>query len=78
MIPKRYLTNRLPPPYHRTQVDCVITGAEAIVESGGIINTIGTYQIALLANATKTPFYVLGESFKFVRLYPLSQSELPP
>lgn len=60
------------------QVDCVISGAEAIVESGGIINTIGSYQIALLANAAKTPFYVVGESFKFVRLYPLSQSELPP
>jgi len=60
------------------KVDCVISGAEAIVESGGIINTIGTYQIALLANASKTPFYVVGESFKFVRLYPLSQSELPP
>eukprot|EP00038_Savillea_parva_P030630 m.79125 g.79125 ORF g.79125 m.79125 type:complete len:535 (-) comp9267_c2_seq2:47-1651(-) len=60
------------------KVDCVISGAEAIVESGGIINTIGSYQIALLANAANRPFYVVGESFKFVRLYPLSQSELPP
>ena len=52
-------------------------GAEAIVESGGIINTVGTYQMALVSKATNTPFYVVGESFKFVRLYPLNQSEIP-
>ena len=27
----------------------VLTGAEAVVESGGIINKIGTYQMTLLA-----------------------------
>jgi len=59
-------------------VDLTIVGAEAIVESGGIINTIGTYQLGLISKAANTPFYVVGESFKFVRLYPLNQSEIPP
>lgn len=37
-----------------------------------------SYQIGVLCKATNTPFYAVGESFKFVRLYPLSQSEMPP
>lgn len=31
------------------KIDCCLVGAEAIVESGGIINTIGTYQMAVLS-----------------------------
>lgn len=54
----------------------VLTGAEAVVENGGIINRIGTYTTAICAKAHKRPFYVLAESFKFARLFPLSQSDL--
>ena len=53
-------------------VDIVIVGAEAIVESGGVINRIGTYSSALIAKAFRKPFYVLAESMKFARLYPLT------
>ena len=38
---------------------------------------IGTYQLAVLAKAMNKPFYVVAESFKFVRLYPLNQDDLP-
>lgn len=38
---------------------------------------MGTYQMGLLAQATKKPFYVVAESYKFVRLYPLGQWDLP-
>jgi translation initiation factor eIF-2B subunit alpha len=38
---------------------------------------LGTYQIALLAKALNKPFYSLAESYKFLRLFPLSQSDLP-
>ena len=31
----------------------------------------------MCAREKKTPFYVLAESFKFVRLYPLNQRDLP-
>ena len=32
-----------------SKVDVVLFGAEAVCENGGIVNTIGTYQIAVLA-----------------------------
>lgn len=38
---------------------------------------IGTYQMALCAKAHNKPFYVVAESFKFVRLYPLNQQDVP-
>mmetsp|Transcript_28545 Transcript_28545/g.92612 ORF Transcript_28545/g.92612 Transcript_28545/m.92612 type:complete len:313 (+) Transcript_28545:1-939(+) len=55
----------------------VLVGAEGVVESGGIVNKIGTFQLALCAQAMKKPFYVAAESFKFTRLYPLNQADLP-
>ena len=60
-----------------TKVDMVIVGAEGVVENGGIISRLGTYQIGLLAKAMGKPFYVAGESYKFVRMYPLGQDDLP-
>uniref|UniRef100_A0A7S0LEG1 Translation initiation factor eIF2B subunit alpha n=1 Tax=Coccolithus braarudii TaxID=221442 RepID=A0A7S0LEG1_9EUKA len=59
----------------RTQM--VLCGAEAVVESGGIISRTGTYQMAIVAAAYKKPFYVAAESTKFTRMFPLSQQELP-
>jgi translation initiation factor eIF-2B subunit alpha len=38
---------------------------------------MGTYQMGLLAKSKGKPFYVVAESHKFVRLYPLSQFDLP-
>ena len=63
--------------YAMGKVDMVIVGAEGVVENGGIISRLGTYQIGLLARAARKPFYVVAESHKFVRLYPLSQYDLP-
>lgn len=63
--------------YVMEQIDFVMVGAEGVVESGGIVNKVGSYTIALCAKELKKPFYVLTESFKFARLYPLSQQDLP-
>jgi len=63
--------------YVMEKVDMVIVGAEGVVENGGIINKIGTYSIAIAAKEHKKPFYVAAESFKFARLFPLNQSDLP-
>ncbi|KAI9840205.1 MAG: translation initiation factor eIF-2B subunit alpha, partial [Thelocarpon superellum] len=63
--------------YSMGKVSMVIVGAEGVVESGGIISRLGTYQMGLLARAAAKPFYVVAESHKFVRLYPLSQYDLP-
>eukprot|EP00854_Cymbomonas_tetramitiformis_P003944 gene3944-4909_t len=58
-------------------MDRVLVGAEGVVENGGIINKIGTYQLAMVAKALGTPFYCAAESYKFARLYPLNQRDLP-
>jgi len=60
--------------------DCsmVLVGAEGVVESGGIINKLGTYQAALLAKALNIPFYSAAESYKFTRIYPLGQRDFAP
>ncbi|XP_070572144.1 translation initiation factor eIF2B subunit alpha-like [Ptychodera flava] len=63
--------------YVMEKVDMVLVGAEGVVESGGIINKIGTYQIGVCTKAANKPFYVVSESFKFVRYYPLNQEDVP-
>ena len=59
------------------RADMVLVGAEAVVENGGVVNKLGTYQIALCAKACDKPFYVAAESYKFARLYPLTQKVRP-
>ncbi|WEW60901.1 translation initiation factor eIF-2B subunit alpha [Emydomyces testavorans] len=63
--------------YSMGMVDMVIVGAEGVVENGGIISRMGTYQMGILAKSAGKPFYVVAESHKFVRLYPLGQYDLP-
>lgn len=46
------------------QIDMVLLGAEGVVESGGVINHIGTYQTALVARSMNKPVYVAAESYK--------------
>ncbi len=60
-----------------TRIQMVLCGAEAVVESGGVISKTGTYQMAIVASACKKPFYVAAESTKFARMLPLSQDDLP-
>lgn len=43
----------------------------------GVISSMGTYKIGLLAKSTGKPFYVVAESHKFVRLHPPSGTDLP-
>jgi len=57
-------------------VTSCFVGAEGVVENGGVVSRLGTYQMASLAKAAGKPFYVVSESHKFVRLYPLGQSDL--
>jgi eIF-2B alpha/beta/delta-like uncharacterized protein len=44
-------------------VDCVIVGADSI-RKNGIVNKIGTYNLALAAKDRKKPFYVAGDMLK--------------
>ncbi|KAK0552520.1 translation initiation factor eIF-2B subunit alpha [Tilletia horrida] len=63
--------------YVISRVDLVLVGAEGIVESGGVLNALGTYQMALVAKHAHRPFYACAESYKMCRLFPLSQADLP-
>jgi translation initiation factor eIF-2B subunit alpha len=63
--------------YMIEKVDMVLVGAEGVVENGGLINTIGTYQLSVIAKNARKPFYAAAESFKFLRLFPLGQYDLP-
>jgi translation initiation factor 2B subunit (eIF-2B alpha/beta/delta family) len=42
----------------------VLAGAEGVVENGGVINKLGTYQIAVCARAHNVPVYIAAESYK--------------
>ena len=72
--------------YLMDSIDLVLVGAEGVTQNGGIINQVplfilkqkvGTYQIAILAQQANKPFHVIAESYKFVQLFPLAQSDLP-
>lgn len=45
--------------------------------SQGLVSSVGTYQIALAAKYHQKRFYALAESYKFLRYYPLRQTDLP-
>lgn len=47
--------------YVMDKVDFVLVGSEAVVESGGLINAVGSNQIAIIAKAANKPFYALAE-----------------
>lgn len=61
--------------YYIHKVDKVFVGAEGVAESGGIINHIGSYQIGVLAKNANKPLYVVAESHKFVRMFPLGPDD---
>jgi len=63
--------------YIMERVSVVLLGAEGVAENGGIINKIGTYGIAVLAKTMHKNVYILAESFKFVRIFPANQRDLP-
>lgn len=59
-----------------SDMDFVLVGANAITEHGGIVHYTGTYQIALLAQAMRLPFYVVAPTYKFARMFPLTTKDL--
>ncbi|GEM11698.1 translation initiation factor eIF-2B alpha subunit [Rhodotorula toruloides] len=58
--------------YIMSKCDLAVVGAEAVCESGGLVNFIGGYQMSIAAKAMGKPFYALAESFN-----PLSQYDIP-
>lgn len=48
-----------------SSVNKVIIGADRICADGKVVNGVGSYQLAIAAEKTKVPFYVLCERLKF-------------
>jgi methylthioribose-1-phosphate isomerase len=46
---------------HKELVNCVVVGSDRSTIQGDIINKIGTYSLACLANYCNIPFYVLTQ-----------------
>lgn len=47
---------------HQGKIDCVIVGADRIAANGDVVNKIGTYALAVLAEENDIPFYVAAPS----------------
>lgn len=59
------------------RVDMAFVGTEVVVQNGGLLSRMGTFQLATLCKALSVPFYVAAETHKIVRVFPLSQADLP-
>lgn len=59
------------------RVDMCFVGTEVVVQNGGLLSRMGTFQLATLCKTLRVPFYVAAETYKIVRVYPLSQADLP-
>lgn len=55
--------------YAIEKVDFVLMGSEAVVESGGLVNAVGSNQIAIIAKAANKPFYALAERSAYYSLF---------
>ena len=58
-IPVTLITDSMPGYFmQQKKIDCVVVGADRIASNGYTANKIGTYTLAVLANAHGIPFYV--------------------
>ncbi|MFC2056023.1 translation initiation factor eIF-2B [Chloroflexota bacterium] len=48
-----------------SNVNKVMVGADRVCADGAVVNGIGTYQLALVSERDKIPFYVLCDTLKF-------------
>jgi ribose 1,5-bisphosphate isomerase len=46
-------------------VNNVVVGADRVCADGTVVNSVGTYQLALASKKANIPFYVLCETLKF-------------
>ena len=63
-------------PIYMPKVDAVFVGCEAVLANGGVVNKIGTYSVALIAQHFQKQVYVFCESFKFTDTFPLTQDDV--
>ena len=54
--------------YAIDKVDMVLVGSEAVVESGGLVNAVGSNQMAIIARAANKPVYAVAERCVYSQL----------
>jgi methylthioribose-1-phosphate isomerase len=58
-VPTTVITESMAGPLmRRGEIDLVVVGADRIAANGDVANKIGTYTVAMMANAHEVPFYV--------------------
>jgi len=62
---------------HVQSISMFLVGAEAVCRGGGVINTVGTSQLAMLAKMFKRTFIVAVEDIKFSTLNVIDQGDVP-
>ena len=63
---------------HCCKIGCIVFSEILCnMQKHGFLFQIGTYTISISAKAMNKPFYVVAESFKFARFYPLNQRDVP-
>jgi ribose 1,5-bisphosphate isomerase len=61
------------------QASAVVVGADSVRADGGVVNKVGTYPLALAAQAHRVPVYVLCETMKIAAPdFPLVLEEMSP
>lgn len=51
--------------YVMDKINLVLLGSEAVVESGGLVNAVGSYQMSIVAKAANKPIYALAERYAY-------------
>jgi translation initiation factor eIF-2B subunit alpha len=54
----------------------VLVGTDLVLQDGGLLAPVGTYNLCVLAAAHKRPVYCVCETFKFMRKFVLSDSDM--
>ncbi|KAI3382348.1 hypothetical protein SNEBB_004058 [Seison nebaliae] len=58
-------------------ITLVLLNSGVVTSTGGIINSCGTNTIAAVAKSYGRNVYVLAETFTFLKIFPLSQNDIP-
>ncbi len=62
---------------HIHSVSFFLLGADMLSKNGGLVNNIGTKNIAIIAKSYRKPLYVATETVKFSNVYMLTNDDIP-
>ena len=58
------------------RVHAVLVGTDLVLQDGGLLAPVGTYNLCVLASLHRRPVYCVCETFKFMRKYVLGDSDI--